>query len=450
MRISNIAATIRNIFIRNNILKTDDLLMVKQKINFNNLCIISVLANYIPVIIYTLVLPGEKIDYRGLMAPFTLGTIILSVFIYQYIINKKFYNNNSAFLKSFIVISFVIFLVYETSTVGGFSYNSIEMILIFILIFVTAYAEKHILSVGLIVGCLIICYHMFLYIYYPDFLPDLMRSYNYTKFPFKDELWMFLILYVMWWIIIQTFTKSTNKYEEIITEENERNKYELKVAKEILEYSNQPIPKSFYKNYHIDIYERSFSEIGGDFYKAFKIKQKHYIYLIDVCGHGVDAALFVMYLKRELNIAICSDIYKTVKHFSDSVREYLELVDKTATITAIEIDNKKMRYINNGNYIFVKSKKDVDILQNNGYGLLNDYIVHEINIESKDKLVIATDGLVEGMDKNNNEFGIKSVGHIIKNCDNIKDSLVQGYKEHTDDIVQDDITIIVMGLKNED
>ncbi len=160
--------------------------------------------------------------------------------------------------------------------------------------------------------------------------------------------------------------------------------------------------------------------VGGDFYDFIKISDKELgIFISDVSGHGVPAALITSMIK----VAVSSVNKTTLKKPSKFFKIINEtLFDKTATnfITAfygiINTEYKTFKYSNAGHCapIYYNVKENVtNKLETDGIVLGAfegvEFEEKKIQISPGDKLLLYTDGLVETMDFNRNQYGIRGL-----------------------------------------
>jgi serine phosphatase RsbU (regulator of sigma subunit) len=156
--------------------------------------------------------------------------------------------------------------------------------------------------------------------------------------------------------------------------------------------------------------------VGGDFYEFVGIDEKEVgIFISDVSGHGVPAALITSMIKVAVSSISPRYISKPAKFFqliNDA------LIDKTATnfITAFygiyNSETRLFRFSNAGHcspLLYRKKTNEMIPLRAEGIllGIFNGVSFEEksVQLEAGDKLILYTDGLIETMDKNRNLYG---------------------------------------------
>ena len=201
------------------------------------------------------------------------------------------------------------------------------------------------------------------------------------------------------------------------TKERERVGTELKLASAI-QKSMLANDLSNSSSFNISATMMPAKEVGGDFYDFYMIDDNHLALVIaDVAGKGIPAALFMMItkvlLKTRMSISLTpaevltvvnKEIYKNnqTNMFITVWLGVLELSTGTLTFSnaghediAIYRDNKKFT---------IHKKKHGIVL-----GAFEDYEYknYHLKLNSRDKLFLYTDGVVEAMNKDGTMFGIE-------------------------------------------
>ena len=203
----------------------------------------------------------------------------------------------------------------------------------------------------------------------------------------------------------------------VATKERERVGTELKLASAIQKSMlANDLPNS--SSFNISATMMPAKEVGGDFYDFYMIDDNHLVLVIaDVAGKGIPAALFMMItkvlLKTRMSISLTpaevltvvnKEIYKNnqTNMFITVWLGVLELSTGTLTFSnaghediAIYRDNKKFT---------IHKKKHGIVL-----GAFEDYEYknYHLKLNSRDKLFLYTDGVVEAMNKDGTMFGIE-------------------------------------------
>lgn len=181
--------------------------------------------------------------------------------------------------------------------------------------------------------------------------------------------------------------------------------------------------------------------IGGDFYTfvEFREKEKFGVFIADVNGHGVNAALITGILKVLIDSAgdISRDPSGLLYYINSRIVDLGLDIYFTALYGICDIHKKEIIFARGGHNhpYLVNRKNEASILQSEGpmLGVSKDIIIENKSapLDSGDKIVIYTDGLSETKNFDGNSF--ESTGlldALNKNSDmNIKNFLNAIYAE---------------------
>ena len=253
---------------------------------------------------------------------------------------------------------------------------------------------------------------------------------------------------------------------EKVTAEKERIGTELALATRIQADMLPNIYPAFPERAEFDIFAsmNPAKEVGGDFYDFFLIDDDHLcVFIADVSGKGVPAALFMMasmiilannaqmgktpaQILQDTNAAICSNN-----------REEMFV---TVWLGILEISTGKLRAANagheypvikypNGKYELFKDKHGFVIGGFNGA----KYQEYEIDLEPGSVLFLYTDGIPEATNKNQELFGENRMLDALNNIDSSSPKdILDGVRKAVDDFVQDaeqfdDLTMVSVEYK---
>ncbi|MBN1697403.1 MAG: fused response regulator/phosphatase [Spirochaetales bacterium] len=254
------------------------------------------------------------------------------------------------------------------------------------------------------------------------------------------------------------------KNKDLMNKLSQRNKKleeEIKMARKL---QKEIFPDKIEKSDTFSIYvlSRQSEIIGGDFFSVIRLDPDFIgIFIGDICGHGIQAALLSFTLanafKTAMNLKERISAQKTVKTLNSMlVRQfpggsfaagsYLVLNEKTASITfsgAFETPllhyrtTGKVDRLINGNIVFM--------------GLVDNDMVNieesRIELQKGEKIIAFTDGLVEVQNQDNRRLGVEKIEKLlVKNRQLPVNVLCEGlYKEaagFSNNIILDDVTII--------
>lgn len=252
--------------------------------------------------------------------------------------------------------------------------------------------------------------------------------------------------------------------KELMTKLSQRNKKleeEIKMAKEL---QREIFPEKIETSDVFSIYvlTKPCHTIGGDFFDVVRLDKGHIgIFVGDICGHGMQAALLTFTLANALKTAIKWNekisAKKTVmmlnsllvKQFpvgSFAAGSYLVLNEQDSVISFSGAFETPLLYST--------SKGEVNQLMNGNIaylGLVDNQLVRidesTIQLKKGEKVFVFTDGLVEVKNKNKEMFNVEKIEEIVKNHpdESIKSTckiLYNKAKQYSNNTIYDDITII--------
>ncbi|HNH10721.1 MAG TPA: PP2C family protein-serine/threonine phosphatase, partial [Leptospiraceae bacterium] len=216
-------------------------------------------------------------------------------------------------------------------------------------------------------------------------------------------------------------------------------------------------------NLEIFPYYSAMSEVGGDFYGVSIVSQNHYrIFLADVTGHGIQAALITMAVKG---------IYDDIRKFELSPSEILDIFNDeffekyqslNSLLTCIFVDiypnERKIQYASAGHPpCILLSEGEIHLLEKTGRMIgikkANMYRTVEMPFSENDRILLFSDGIYEQFDSEGKEFGEDRLRELIQKTSNLR--LKSSIEAVISDLnlflgrqeKQDDITILGIELK---
>lgn len=200
-------------------------------------------------------------------------------------------------------------------------------------------------------------------------------------------------------------------------------------------------------------------QLGGDFYDfCYKNKKTIGILIADVSGHGVPAALVASMFKVAFTSLDAK--YKQPALLLHSMNTImLKNMNKqfiTASYIYIDLENYKITYANAGHpslLIYKRKQRVIKHYRPKGklLGMLDIPLGEEIEIpiERGDRVILYTDGISDARNAEDNVYGeerflkfIRSHHHV--SADTFAGFLVSEIKTWTGNVLQDDITLIVV------
>ncbi len=210
-------------------------------------------------------------------------------------------------------------------------------------------------------------------------------------------------------------------------------------------------------------YYSAMSEVGGDFYGVSIVSQNHYrIFLADVTGHGIQAALITMAVKGiyddirkfELSPAEILDI------FNDEFHEKYQSLNSLLTCIFIDVypNENKIQYASAGHPpCILLSEGKIHLLEKTGRMIgikkRNLYKTLEMPFSDKDRIFLFSDGIYEQFNSEEKEFGEDRLRELVLKTSSLplKDSIQSVISELNSFLgtreKQDDITILGIEFK---
>ncbi|TFH02102.1 MAG: GAF domain-containing protein [Calditrichales bacterium] len=239
--------------------------------------------------------------------------------------------------------------------------------------------------------------------------------------------------------------------------EKERLDKELQVAREI---QNLLIPHHLPECLYMDMAAEYIpcKEVGGDFYDVIPLDNERYIFVVaDVSGKGIPGALVVSNMQATLRafLEYSSDLLPVVSKLNASIIEKTT-TDRYITFFICMYDHKKseLTYINAGHNppLLVSADGKIEELKIGGIfiGFMPwEYEIATVPFYKGDTLVMYTDGLVEAMNTEEEEFEMDRLKETIldtrdRKSEEIKKAIIERVHEHIgENPLTDDFTLLI-------
>lgn len=245
------------------------------------------------------------------------------------------------------------------------------------------------------------------------------------------------------------------KLELELIEKNKKMSKDLGFAKRIQE---KILPtKGVIYNIRIDYIYKPSEMLSGDIFDVFHVDDEHIgIYISDVSGHGVAAAMMTMFIRQTMR-SIVENILSPADALAELYKRFMTLdleVDKYFTIFYGVFNTKtyEFKFANAGhNCIPIKyNDNGMEMLEIKGYPiaiLFNEMSYNEkkIKLKKNDKILFYTDGITEAKDKKGKEFGVEGVIKLIEtHKDNILKEIEKKIAHYSWGDQQDDFALLLM------
>lgn len=202
-------------------------------------------------------------------------------------------------------------------------------------------------------------------------------------------------------------------------------------------------------------------EIGGDLYDFIQFKEKNLlgVFIADVTGHGVPAALITSMLKTLTNMSGREKLAPSdfLQYLNDRIIDMgaLELI--SAFYTVYDMSTMTMRYSRAGHCppYLVRNNEVMELSAKGALlGINRGQIFQErgISLMSRDKVIFFTDGLIEAENSSGAQFAETLVADLRQHGNlPIRELLIRIY-DHLIDFVgekkfEDDVCILGIEVK---
>jgi len=211
------------------------------------------------------------------------------------------------------------------------------------------------------------------------------------------------------------------------------------------------------------------ASVGGDFYDFIRVDDTHLgILLADVSGHGLPSALIASMLQVALAAQVqhASEPGKVLAGLNKALCGKFTENFVTAAYLYVNIDKKTIRYAGAGHppvvrYLGSNSKADTVVENGIVLGMVDEatYEALELPLESGDRYVLYTDGIVEAADPNAELYGTQRLMRFVEekhllNSQQTADAILKEITAWTGPVAtgvqQDDMTLLLFDFRTPD
>lgn len=173
--------------------------------------------------------------------------------------------------------------------------------------------------------------------------------------------------------------------------------------------------------------------VGGDFYEYFQFDDRHLGFAIgDASGHGIPAALLVRDVVIGLRMSLSRDVrlIHTLKKLNQVIQRSTYSTNFISLFVGEIEEPGHLFYVNAGHPPpFIVQKGQIRSLESSDIvlGFLPEIDLHRnfVNLELGSRLVMYTDGIVERLNKEEEQFGLQRLQELaLKNQDVSSEDLV--------------------------
>jgi sigma-B regulation protein RsbU (phosphoserine phosphatase) len=209
--------------------------------------------------------------------------------------------------------------------------------------------------------------------------------------------------------------------------------HELKIASEIQQFL---IPTNFLHNPFIQVHGvyMPHNQIGGDYYDLIPSGEDFYFCMADVSGKGISAAILMANFQAQLRTLINYTDFSLFELITELNKQVNVSVKGEKFITLFlgkyETKERKLSYVNAGHNppILIKKNKSSILSKGTvGLGMMNELPflnVAEIAIDPGTIISCYTDGIIEQLNKTNEEYSLEKLEQKVIEYHNFHPSLI--------------------------
>jgi len=211
--------------------------------------------------------------------------------------------------------------------------------------------------------------------------------------------------------------------------------------------------------------------LSGDFYNVIKLDENNYaIYIGDVAGHGVSAAMITVFANQNIKpikddeesleiippSLVLSDMYKAINKTNFRDETYIVML-----YGIYNIQTKCFTYASGGINVpplIIKNSGEIIEMDAKGFAICKlgnllkpNFEDRVIQLEPKDKILFYTDGLVEAKDINGKIYSQQNLDNFIRKNHSLKaieldDAITRNLFHHIgiEGKLMDDVTYLIM------
>lgn len=211
-----------------------------------------------------------------------------------------------------------------------------------------------------------------------------------------------------------------------------------------------------------------YQNAGGDYYDFFQLKNGNiFFFLGDVSGHGISASMITTAAKSIVSLRAPNEEVSLADLLNELNSVIISMTKRKMMITAvtgvIDFTDNKVKMLSAGHLPPIQKTADgfKEINLSGGFpiGIVPRFRVaklREFPIPEEGFIVIYSDGIIEGVDWNNNQLGFDKFNEIVasidinSNCDQVIDRLFNELDQHVKGRpFDDDVTFLVVNFNRE-
>ncbi len=185
-----------------------------------------------------------------------------------------------------------------------------------------------------------------------------------------------------------------------------------------------PIDDTYWNTVSYSSLYKPADDLGGDFYDLIKLNDDEFLlYIADVSGHGIQAALLAIFMRERVRIHAEAALAGTTNLLSKLVQDFTALdIDSGTYITMVLCKYTKsertLAIANAGHGCFplvIRNNGRTESVPTRGIPICmiaggEDYVEEIVSMNPGDRLVLFTDGIIEEVDSTTGQsFGAEGV-----------------------------------------
>lgn len=213
------------------------------------------------------------------------------------------------------------------------------------------------------------------------------------------------------------------------------------------------------QNLNLDYAYKPSETLSGDMFDMYSIDEENIgVYVSDVVGNGVSAALMTMFIRQTMRLMsdnptkpsdVLKELHKRFLTLNLEAEYYFTLF-----FGIFNTKTKKFKYANAGHNCmpirYNLEKNIIETIENKGYpisSLLEEisFEEKEVQIYSGDRILFYTDGVTEARDYSGREFGLERLKKVIeKDPTDILTSIEETVFKHSFGEIEDDFALLLL------
>jgi len=221
-------------------------------------------------------------------------------------------------------------------------------------------------------------------------------------------------------VLAHFFNQVTKSFSEVSSDIKDRERMidELTIAAG-LQRDILPLTSPDVSGLQIIAKNKPASEVGGDIFNFITSKDKTYIYIGDVTGHGVAAALIMTMATSLISVFVdsCNSAYEVLVNVNRYIKRHIKkAMYMTMVMLSWDAKTEKLTYVGAGHehiLVYHAASGVCDAILSGGIALGmvpdNSKLIkeQEISLEDGDFVVLYSDGIIEGRNVAGELYGLE-------------------------------------------